>query len=41
MGGLLSFLKGGVPMVSYDELFQFVTMLVSVVELAYIIAKKH
>ena len=41
MGGLLSFTKGGVPMVTYDGLFQFVTMLVAVAEFIYIVSNKH
>lgn len=41
VGGLLSLKKGGVPMVTYGELFQFVTMLVAVAEFIYIVSKKH
>ena len=41
VGGLLSFTKGGVPMVTYGELFQFVIMLVAVAEFVYIICQKH
>lgn len=41
MGSLLSLKEGGVPMVTYSELFQFVTMLATVAELVYIISKKR
>lgn len=41
MGGLLSFTKGRAPMVTYEGLFQFVTMLVAVAEFIYIVSKKH
>ena len=41
MGDLLSFRKEAVRMVTYGELFEFVTMLVAIATFVYEITKKH